>query len=178
MKEVYTHLKSLKVNVPVNIHIRTTPNSLHSFYELSSYLNDDCICLSTVDVVFREREFARFIHSFCNDVSVDGLIAVSTNINGDEPLYVKTDSLLRIHGFYDEVEDGCRYVSGGIYCFRRTGLSVLKKAINTKVAQMRDYKRLMVKEGLVIKAFPFSKIIDIDHADDIVTAESFLYVRR
>jgi hypothetical protein len=31
-----------------------------------------------------------------------------------------------------------------------------------------------VKEGLRLKAYPFSKILDVDHASDIEKAEAFL----
>jgi len=39
---------------------------------------------------------------------------------------------------------------------------------------MRNYQRQLIAEGLRLKAYPFSKIIDVDHADDILKAESFL----
>jgi hypothetical protein len=31
-----------------------------------------------------------------------------------------------------------------------------------------------VADGLRLEAWPFSKIVDVDHAEDIVKAESFL----
>ena len=37
---------------------------MHSFYELSSYLQDDKFCLTTVDTIFREEEFSTFIEAF------------------------------------------------------------------------------------------------------------------
>lgn len=40
---------------------------------------------------------------------------------------------------------------------------------------MRNLQRILVKEGFAIKAFPFSKIIDIDHVLDIATAENWLH---
>ena len=39
---------------------------------------------------------------------------------------------------------------------------------------MRNYQRHLITEGLTIKAYPFSKIIDVDHADDIRKAEQFI----
>ena len=39
---------------------------------------------------------------------------------------------------------------------------------------MRNFQRLMISEGLNLKAYPFSKIIDIDHVTDIEKAETFL----
>ena len=42
------------------------------------------------------------------------------------------------------------------------------------VSRMRNYQRALVDDGLRLKAYPFPKIIDVDHAGDIATAEAFL----
>jgi hypothetical protein len=68
----------------------------------------------------------------------------------------------------------CTYVSGGIYCLKRTGINVLEKAISEGMSRMRNYQRRLVIEGLYLKAYPFAKIIDVDHAGDIDKAEDFL----
>ena len=39
---------------------------------------------------------------------------------------------------------------------------------------MRNFQRRLVQEGLRLKAYPFGKIIDIDHVEDIKKGESFL----
>ena len=59
------HLAKLKENspVPLEVIVKTTPSSMHSFYELSPYLKDDKFCLTTVDTIFREDEFTAFIES-------------------------------------------------------------------------------------------------------------------
>lgn len=41
---------------------------------------------------------------------------------------------------------------------------------------MRNFQRAMVADGLHLEAFPFSKILDIDHKSDIGKAEEFLRV--
>ena len=53
-------------------------------------------------------------------------------------------------------------------------ISVLKKAIDEGMSRMRNYQRQLIAEGLRLKAYPFSKIIDVDHAEDIVKAEAFV----
>ena len=73
-----------------------------------------------------------------------------------------------------ELGDECIYVSGGIYCLKRTGIHVLENAIAEGMSRMRNYQRMLVSEGLNLKAYPFSKIIDVDHAGDIDKAEAFL----
>ena len=42
------------------------------------------------------------------------------------------------------------------------------------VHRMRNFQRKLVESGMKLKAFPLGKIIDIDHAEDIVKAEQFI----
>ena len=42
------------------------------------------------------------------------------------------------------------------------------------MSRMRNYQRQLIAEGLKLKAYPFSKIVDVDHAEDIKKAEDFL----
>ena len=44
----------------------------------------------------------------------------------------------------------------------------------TGIERMRNYQRSLVENGLILKAYPFKKIIDIDHAEDIAKAEDFI----
>ena len=65
-------------------------------------------------------------------------------------------------------------VSGGIYCLRQSAIRVLENAISDGMSRMRNFQQRLVDEGLNLKAYPFSKIIDVDHAEDINKAEEFL----
>ncbi len=42
------------------------------------------------------------------------------------------------------------------------------------VSRMRNYQRALVENGLRLRAYPFGKIIDVDHAGDIAVAEEFI----
>ena len=57
---------------------------MHSFYELSSYLQDDKFCLTTVDTIFREEEFSTFIETF-KQSEKDGYMAVTDFIDDEKP---------------------------------------------------------------------------------------------
>ena len=174
MTAVADHLRSLTLPVPLRLIVRSTPNSMHSFYELASVLPEGKLCLTTVDTIFREEEFARYIAAFAADRADDGLFAVTDFIEDESPLYVETDAELRITGFRDEAYPGARYISGGIYCLDGKALPVLREAIAGGKARMRNYQRALVAAGLKLRAFPFTKIIDVDHAGDIAVAEQFL----
>ena len=42
------------------------------------------------------------------------------------------------------------------------------------VSRMRGFQQYLVDAGLQLRAYPFSKVIDIDHAADVKKAELFL----
>lgn len=120
------HLAKLQAEatVPLEVVVKTTPSSMHSFYELNSYLKDDKFCLTTVDTIFREEEFSTFIEAF-KQSDKDGYMAVTDFIDDEKPLYISTDEALNITGFHDEAISGCRYISGGIYCLTPTAVKTL-----------------------------------------------------
>ncbi|KAA6325649.1 hypothetical protein EZS27_025165 [termite gut metagenome] len=174
MTDVHRFLTEVKLPVPLNIVIRTTPDSLHSFYELSSFLQGGKFCLTTVDTIFTEKEFSSYIRAFKEDNENDALMPVTDYIDDEKPLYVKTDSNLRITGFLDEATPDIRYVSGGIYGLNEQALSLFRQAMTEGLSRMRNFQRLMISAGLRVKAYPFSKIIDVDHESDIRKAENLL----
>ena len=64
MTEVQDYLKALRLPIPFYLLVKSTPSSMHSFYELSHYLDGDKICLTTVDTIFKEEEFSGYIQQF------------------------------------------------------------------------------------------------------------------
>ncbi len=169
------HLALLKKvsEVPLEVIVKTTPSSMHSFYELSTYLKDDKFCLTTVDTIFREEEFSRFIEAF-KASDKDGLMAVTDYIDDEKPLYISTDEELNITGFHDARTSDCRYISGGIYCLTPKSIDTLQRCMENGMSRMRNFQRQLVADGLHLGAYPFSKILDVDHASDIEKAEAFL----
>ena len=174
-----THLAELAQTseVPLRVIVKTTPSSMHSFYELSPYLKGDRFCLTTVDTVFREDEFARFIEAF-KASDKDGMMAVTDYIDDEKPLYIGTDPALNITGFYDTPMADTKYISGGIYCLSPRSIETLEACIREGKSRMRNFQRQLVTDGLRLEAYPFSKILDVDHANDIQKAEAFLNNRK
>lgn len=157
---------------PVRLVVKTTPSSMHSFYELSPYLEDGPFCLTTVDTIFREEEFKRYIKAFLGSKE-DGLMGVTDFVDDEKPLYVGTDDTMTITGFHDENE-GDTYISGGIYCLHPSAIPVLRRCVEEGQSRMRNYQRALVDSGLHLKAWPFSKVIDVDHLSDVRKAEAFV----
>ncbi|MBR2415919.1 MAG: NTP transferase domain-containing protein [Bacteroidaceae bacterium] len=167
-------LQSLQEELPINLVVKDTPSSMHSMHALMPHLQgDEKFCLTTVDTLFHEKEFARYIAAF-EQSSSDGLMAVTDYIDDEKPLYVETDGELNITAFGDSAVEGSRYISGGIYGLTPKALDTLQKCMEQGIARMRNFQRMLIGDGLALQAYPFTKIIDIDHAEDIGKAEEFL----
>lgn len=163
----------LETSIPLEVVVKTTPSSMHSFYELSSRLQDDKFCLTTVDTIFREEEFSTFIEAFKQSDN-DGYMAVTDFIDDEKPLHISTDEALNITGFHDVATPECHYISGGIYCLTPAAIKTLQGCMERGMSRMRNFQRQLVADGLKLKAYPFKKILDVDHAGDIIKAENFL----
>lgn len=175
MTQVRRHLEQMDYPVPLNIHVQTTPDSLHSFYALMPYLrNCEKFCLTTVDPVFADAEFASYIRVFEDDTEHDALMAVTDYIDDERPLYVATDEQLRVTDYCNEAYPGARYISGGVYCLTNKVFPLLEQLIGQNLSRMRNFQRQMVASGLQVQAYPFSKIIDVDHLTDVAKAEQLL----
>ena len=179
MHQVREYLESLEIPVPFRLIVKSTPSSMHSFYEVSRHFEEGKFCLTTVDTIFHEEEFRKYIEAFDNDTTgADGYMAVTSFIDDEKPLYIDTDSDLNITAFKDEAWDGVKFISGGIYGLTPPALRVLEECMTNGVSRMRNYQRALVDAGLKLKAFPFEKIVDVDHAGDIATAEAFVMSRK
>lgn len=155
---------------------KTTPSSMHSFYELSHVMGNGPFVLTTVDTIFRPQEFTTYMAAFGQALGegYDGLMGVTDYVDDEKPLYVGTDDGMNITGFYDTTNPPCKYISGGIYGLTPRALQTLGRCIERGESRMRNFQRALVSEGLRLKAFCFSKVLDIDHKSDIQKAEDFL----
>ena len=179
MADVQQHLRTISQGNPlVRFVVKSTPSSMHSMWELSRWLHDEPFVLTTVDTIFREEEFSGYVDAFQRLVAqgdVDGLMGVTDYIDDEKPLYVETDETLWITEFLDSCEHP-RYISGGIYGLTPKCLDTLSRCVERGESRMRNFQRALVRDGLHLKAYPFSKVLDIDHATDIEKAEVFLGV--
>lgn len=180
MTQVREYLEELAPTLPVpfRLVVKSTPSSMHSFHEVSRAFpesaRDGKFCLTTVDTIFREEDFARYIAAFEADAEADGCMAVTPFVDDEKPLYVSVDDQMRITAFTDSREPATRYVSGGVYGLTAPALRVLDRCMAEGVARMRNYQRALIADGLRLRAFPIDKIVDVDHAGDIAGAEEFL----
>lgn len=176
MTEVREFLENLKLPVPFKLIVKSTPSSMHSFWEISRELPQGFgkVILTTVDTIFHKEEFEAYVEAFEENDSADGYMAVTSFIDDEKPLYIDVDPTDRIIAFRDAPWDGVKYISGGIYGLTPPAVDVLDRCLKEGVSRMRNYQRALVDSGLYLQAYPFKKIVDVDHAGDIATAESFI----
>lgn len=178
MKEVSEYIieSASSIGCPFDLVVKSTPSSMHSFYELSKLLEGKGrYIITTVDTIFREQDFKKYVEAYSNAAEeLDGMMAVTSFIDDEKPLYVATDANDMITAFLDKWEEGVKYISGGIYGLGQSAIPVLKRCLDEGVSRMRNFQRALVKSGLRLKAFDMNKIVDVDHAADIATAEKFL----
>ena len=84
--------------VSLQFKVKSTPSSMHSFFELSHMLNDGPFVLTTVDTVFREAEFAGYVARFGEALAqgADGLMGVTSFVD-DEGSTTATTPLVAIY---------------------------------------------------------------------------------
>lgn len=190
VREFVEQLQS-KSEVPIEVVVKSTPSSMHSFYEIGKLLKGHGrFIVTTVDTIFREPDFAKYVKDYEDaPTDVDGMMAVTSFVDDEKPLYVLTDSEMNIKAFMDESResresreergeiedrDEREFVSGGIYGLGDKAVAVLDECLQSGVSRMRNYQRALVATGLKLKACDMGKIIDVDHAGDIAKAEKFL----
>ena len=180
MTAVVAYLETLQKagNIPLRLMVRSTPSSMHSLWELRRWLVDAPFILTTVDTIFHEQEFSEYVHAFRSmtaQAAADGLMGVTDYIDDERPLYVDTDDMLHITGFTD-VSEYPHYVSAGIYGLTPRCFDTLGRCVDRGERRMRNFQRSLVAEGFRLKAWPFSKVLDIDHVSDVRKADQFLSV--
>lgn len=176
--QVASHLATLQRDglrgrpVPLRFLVKSTPSSMHSFFEISKYLADDKFVLTTVDTIFPEQEFVGFVSDFIASDG-DALMGVTRYVDDEKPLYVKTDGDMNVIEFRDE-PGSCPFISGGIYGLNMSAIYTLNNCIARSESRMRNFQRALLADGRKVKAWEFSTVLDIDHTDDIRKAEILL----
>lgn len=184
MKEVRDYLDNFRFapradgSVPqLIVKVKTTPSSMHTMAEISNEMRGHGRWIATtVDTIFRPDDFHKYVKAWSSaPKDVDVMMAVTDFVDDEKPLWITTapDSL-KITSFLDVPPVDKKYISGGIYGLSDKAILVLENCIESGMSRMRNFQRALIKAGLNVEAFPMGKIIDVDHAADIATANRFL----
>lgn len=171
--ELKEYLTSTEFGIPVNVTVKNTESSMHSLFALAPYLKNERFCLATTDTVFDEKEFADFLEYANQQDEAAGVLAVTRYIDDEKPLCIAMDESDRITKFSDKKE-GYSWATGGLYIFSEIIFEEMDAALRKKISRLRNFLKMIVAQGYLIKGFAFSKMIDVDHVSDISKAEKFL----
>lgn len=161
--------------IPMHLRVKSTPDSMHSFYEVSGMLPPGKFVLTTVDTIFSADAMHRLVAAFEADSEADGYMGVTDFIDDEKPLYVGVSPDGRVDAYRDEAFEGVRYVSAGVYGLQSPrALQVLRECIDSGIGRMRNYQRVLLEAGFNLRACPMGKVIDVDHASDIDKARSLI----
>lgn len=178
MTEVQQYLFGLQDTLPVELTVvvKSTPSSMHSFYELGRLLEGKGrFIVTTVDTIFHEEDFHRYSEAYAAaPCEVNGMMALTRYIDDEKPLYVEVNQDHDIVAFKDEAFEGVKFVSGGIYGLDSSAIRVLGDCMARGVSRMRNFQRALIEADLLIKGYDMGKIIDVDHAGDIPKAEELI----
>lgn len=180
MPEVEEYVRGLQPELclDLDITVKATPSSMHSFYEISRSLKGGGrFIATTVDTVFRADAFRRYVEQWRQaDPHIEGMMAMTQYIDDEKPLYIAAGGdNSRIEAFLDTPLPDTRYVSGGIYGLGERAIEVLEDCMLQGVSRMRNYQRALLAAGLTVYGHDMGKILDVDHIGDIVKAEQFLH---
>lgn len=180
MTQVADYLRGIAPGLPCrfNLVVRSTPSSMHSFYEVSRVFEPGSkFILTTVDTIFSPEALADYARAFESaGADIDGCMGVTGFVDDEKPLWVATGAGDIITGYYDTPHPDAHYISAGVYGLTTAALDVLKECMDSGVSRMRNYQRALIGAGMRLKAFDLGKVIDVDHAGDIATARRFLGV--
>ncbi len=176
-EEVNNFISNHYLRNKINLIVKSTESSLHSLYELKLFLQDKPFCLFTVDTIFSKFEFKSFINFINTMKHFDGVLGITEFIDDEKPLYVELDKNNLITKFNDKANNGS-FVTGGIYYFTTSMYKEIDFAVKNNYKRLRNFLKLLIEKKYHLYGYAFSKIIDVDHADDIKTAEKFLAVEE
>lgn len=155
-----------------NLIVKSTQSSFHSLYQLSRFVKAPFL-LTTTDSVFREEEFISFLNYSKNLTEAGAVLAVTDFIDDEKPLYANVQEDSRIISLSDENND-CEFVTGGLYLFKNNISNYIEEAHDKGINRLRNFLRYLLQQNYEMYAYPFLKIIDVDHISDIKKAENLL----
>lgn len=170
---VAEYMKAAAWPIPVELIVKTTPNSMESLFALEPLLRDEPFLLFTVDVVVGFSALQRFLAAATNLPDAAGTLALTDYIDDQKPLWVEVDRYFRITGI-GEAAVGSRYVTAGFYYFRPDIFALAAEARARKLSALRRFLSLLAAEGYLLYGLPTAKSIDVDYPEDIDKAEAYL----
>jgi NDP-sugar pyrophosphorylase family protein len=159
--------------VPLELVVKTTPSSMESLFSLAPLLREEPFVLFTVDAIFPFETLVSFFQRARTISEAQGVLALTTFIDDENPLRVKLDERQEIVAMGRDAE-GSSYATAGFYYFKPGSLSVATTARQKNLNSLRQFLGLLIEEGYPLYGLPVSKTVDVDHPEDVEKAEAYL----
>lgn len=170
---VARYLEESSWPLPLEIIVKTTPNSMESLFALAPLLSDEPFILFTVDVVAGEQTVESFLDRARGLGHGQGALALTDYIDDEKPLWVSVDGGNRIVAMGEGARGG-RYVTAGFYYFSPEIFALVDAAREKRLSALRQFLGFLIANGYPLHGIPVSKTLDVDFPEDIGKAEAFL----
>lgn len=167
------YLRSETWPIPVEVVVKTTANSMESLFALAPRLKDGPFFLFTVDAVFAPETLERFARRSSKFKGALGVLALTTHVEDEKPLWVRLDKRRRIVAL-GEAAAPTRLVTAGFYAFAPAIFDLVEEAGRRKMTALRQFLGLLVERGRPLYGARVPKTIDVDRPQDVEKAEAFL----
>ncbi|HEY3204816.1 MAG TPA: NTP transferase domain-containing protein [Thermoanaerobaculia bacterium] len=145
--------------------VKTTRSSLESFREVLEAAPPGRLLVSTVDAFCPREDFVGFVRRAEELPSDAAILAVTGFVDDEKPLWVTATRSGRITVVGGSSGDA---VTAGIYVVPE---GVRDLGIPPQLARLRDFLAWLCKSGVPMLAVPVRKVVDVDRAEDVKTAE-------
>jgi NDP-sugar pyrophosphorylase family protein len=170
--EVARYVREERWPVPIELTVRTTPNSMESFFALAPSLGDSPFLLTTVDAITAKGTLAALARAGLA-AGPTGTLAVTSFVDDEKPLWVRLDARAKIVALGAEGE-GSGLVTSGAYFFFPDVYDHLAEARRQELAALRVFLGLLLKQGASLFGFQAGTSVDVDRPEDVAVAERFL----
>jgi NDP-sugar pyrophosphorylase family protein len=166
-------LRSNHWPVPMEIVIKTTPNSMESLFCLAPHLSREPFILFTVDVVCAQQVVEDFVREARALNDAKGALALTRHVDDEKPLWAAIDNSRRIVAMGDGAR-GSEWVTAGFYYFSPDIFAEIAPAKKKNLTALRQFLGHLIAEGYPLFGIPVPKTIDVDYPEDIAKAEALL----
>jgi NDP-sugar pyrophosphorylase family protein len=155
-------------HLELEILAKSTRSSFESFWRVGRALGPGRHLICTVDSICSPADWRSMIASTA-DSERDVLLGVTSFVHDEKPLWVRTEpdsfKITEIGGASKH------FATAGFY---NVGDAIFQRELEGGISSLRVFLGKLLQEGFPFRAVPLADVIDVDTAEDINLAESFL----
>jgi NDP-sugar pyrophosphorylase family protein len=162
------YLLSSFPDVDFDIICRDTATSAETFLVLASSIAEGRMVVTTVDSIYLDDTFRKFVENVSNLSSVDIALGMTGYIDDEKPLYISVDSDGHVVSLGAGQSD---FVTCGVYSL---DAKIVSDYDHLEFPALRKLLARFVQDGYRVSGFDMGQVVDVDRPEDIKKAESFI----